>query len=124
MKFQINQNLDRFLVNRLRCNEMTGKICDTLMTKYEETFIYRTQKFIKDFIINIGIFKSFGFVISILISLQLINIVNLLNNAYYILKIITIGEYESSIISTCLFLIVISYYELYYIDNIIKWMFK
>lgn len=98
-------------------------ICDTLLPKFENTWIYKLRKFIEGFIINVGIFKSFGFIASILISLQLLNIIYVLENALA-QKTISIGEFEASIISTCLFLMIICYYELYYIDNILKWVWK
>ena len=98
-------------------------ICDTLLPKFENTWIYKLRKFIDGFIINVGIFKSFGFIVSILISLRLLNIIYVLENALA-QKTISIGEYEASIISTCLFLMIICYYELYYIDNILKWVWK
>ena len=34
---------------------------DTLMPREEDSWFYKTRKFIKSFVINIGIFKSFGF---------------------------------------------------------------
>ncbi|MFA6315693.1 MAG: hypothetical protein WC648_05000 [Candidatus Paceibacterota bacterium] len=99
------------------------RACDTLMPKFEDIWIYKLREFIKDFIINIGIFKSFGFIASILISLQLLNIIYILENTFA-QKTISVGEFEASMISTCLFLMIICYYELYYMDNILKWMWK
>ena len=97
---------------------------DTLMPREEDIWFYKTQKFITSFVINIGIFKSFGFVASIIISLQILKIIYELQYALIVYKTISIGEFEASVISACLFLMIICYYELYYLDNIIKWMFR
>lgn len=93
------------------------------MPREEDSWFYKTQKIIISFVINIGVFKSFGFIASIIISLQLLQIIYTLQDAL-VCKIISIGEFEASIISACLFLMIICYYELYYIDNFINWIFK
>lgn len=96
---------------------------DTLMPKIEETLIWKINECIKDFVINIGIFKSFGFVVPIILSLELINALSECKNLFKE-QTITRGEFINGQILICLFLLIISYYEIYYIDNIIKRRYK
>ncbi len=97
--------------------------CDTLMPKTEETLIWKINECIKDFVINIGIFKSFGFLASVILSLDLITALSECKNLFKE-QTITHGEFINGQILICLFLLIISYYEIYYIDNIMKWGYK
>jgi hypothetical protein len=96
---------------------------DTLLPNFKETWTYKAQEIIKSFVINIGFFKTTGALISVPLSLTLLRGLSLLQPCYADGGI-TLGEYLSCVFSCGACLMIIAFYEYYYLDLIIKWAFK
>lgn len=96
---------------------------DTLMPKRENTWIYKIFEFAKEFVINIGIFKTIGLISCISLSLLLLTGLSCLQPSYTN-KLLSLGEYLSCTFSCGTCLLLIALYEYYYIDLIISWVFK
>jgi hypothetical protein len=71
------------------------------------------------FMLRIGIFKTFGFLSSVLLSVTILESLRGLQGALLIQNL-TIGEYVASVISLMTMLLLVCYYEFYYIDSVIK----
>lgn len=94
---------------------------DTLMPK--ETWINKIAECSKSFALEVGVFKTIGVLSCIPLSLTILTGLSYLQPTYTN-KLLSLGEYLSCTFSCGLCLLLISLYEYYYIDLIIKWRIK
>jgi len=85
--------------------------------------MYKVQMFIKSFVINIGLFKTFAFFALVGISIQCVEAIPMLSGALSIQRL-SIGEYVNGVLLIVVVLLISVIYMCYFIDSILKWAFK
>ena len=99
---------------------MKLKTTDTLMPIGYTSLFHKVGCVIVNFQCGIGVFKTIGFAGCILLSLSVLDIISSMNYNLIVAKTITAMEYTNSVIPCCTMLLIISLYELWYLDRIIS----